>query len=221
MVLVGLALPLPGEAADWGWLGVRIRDLSEQEMEEISRRHGIREGYGVLIVEVMGETPAARSELKNGDLVVAFEGRPVVDSRTLQRLVSSTPVGENVSLTVLRGQEGRRPIAIQVGVMPREIRGERVAAEFGFSLRPASREEAPGPAGPPAVGFVLRGSQAERGGLRAGDVILEINGRRIHSPQAATQALSELSLDRPLSLTVRRGSDPLSLTLTGPMKGSP
>jgi len=214
LLALGLVLPSLAEAARWGWLGVRIRDLSEQEMDEISKRHGIREGYGVLIVEVLGETPAARSGLKNGDVVVAFSGRPVVETRLLQRLVSSTPIGEMVSLTVLRPEEGRRPIRIQVGAMPVEVTGDRVAAEFGFSLRPGSPEGSSAPAAEmPAVGFVLRGSRAEQGGLRVGDVILEVNDRRLASRHAVAQALAEIPLDRPLRLAVRRGTEPLVLVL--------
>jgi len=74
LLLVALAAP-PSTlaAAQWAWLGVRIRDLSEQEMDEISSRHGLREGFGVFIVEVMEGTPAQTAGLKNGDLVVAFE----------------------------------------------------------------------------------------------------------------------------------------------------
>jgi serine protease Do len=215
-----LTLPSLAEAAGWGWLGVRIRDLSEQEMEEISSRHGLREGYGALIVEVIGETPAARYGLKSGDLVVAFEGRPVVDTRILQRLVSSTPIGETVSLTVLRADEGRRPITLKVGAMPLPVMAERVAAEFGFSLRSVSQgqEEASGSlsGGPPTVGFVLRGSRAERSGLQAGDVILEVNGHRMLSSQAVNQALVGVSLDQPLRLVVRRGSERLSLIVQSP-----
>jgi len=78
MKLIGAAalalLLLLDAAADprpWAWLGVRIRDMSEQEMEEISRRHGIREGFGVVIVEVLADSPAAGAGLKNGDVVVA------------------------------------------------------------------------------------------------------------------------------------------------------
>ena len=72
-VVLGLVLGLAAqaEAVTWGWLGVRIRDLSEQEMDEISQKHGLREGFGVLIVEVLKETPAAQSGLATGDLVVA------------------------------------------------------------------------------------------------------------------------------------------------------
>jgi serine protease Do len=84
-LLLALALLAPAaEAATrWGWLGVRIRDLSEQEMEEISQRFGLREGFGAVIVEVINETPAAAAGLRTGDLVVAFSDRPVVDTRSL------------------------------------------------------------------------------------------------------------------------------------------
>src|SRR3989337_1186031 len=105
---------LAAAAGGWGWLGVRIRDLSEQEMEEISKRHGIREGFGAMIVEVLKETPAARAGLQDGDLVVAFKDRPVVDTRSLQRFVAATPAGEEVALTVLRAEEGRRALRVSV-----------------------------------------------------------------------------------------------------------
>ncbi len=204
------------EARTWGWLGVRIRDITEQEMEEISSRHGIREGFGAMIVEVLPETPAARHGLKNGDLVVAFKDRPVVDTRSLQRLVGATPVGDEVVLTVLRGEEGRRKVAVRVGVMPPEVVAERVAAEFGFAVRDVSEQRTGSPARPasvPTVGIVLRGSEAERAGLKVGDLIVEVNGRSVLSRQAASEALADVTTEQPLALTVRRGEERVRLTL--------
>ena len=52
LVSLGVVVPVV-EARPWAWLGVRIRDLSEQEMESVSARHGVREGFGVVIVEVL------------------------------------------------------------------------------------------------------------------------------------------------------------------------
>ena len=61
-LVLGLTLADVGAASGrWGWLGVRVRDLSEQEMAEISSRHGIREGFGAMIVDVLRETPAEAS----------------------------------------------------------------------------------------------------------------------------------------------------------------
>jgi serine protease Do len=212
---VGIAPAVVVEATPrWGWLGVRIRDLSEQEIEEISRRHGLREGFGAVIVEVMKETPAEASGLRTGDLVVAFQGRPVVDTRTLQRYVASASVGETISLTVLRREEGRRRLSVRLGLMPSPIAAERVAAEFGFLLRqPEPQSEPAGgrASAVPSVAVVLQGSRAAAAGLQVGDVLVEVNGRPVVTVEAAREALLTVPLDGPLPLVVRRGDERVSL----------
>ena len=222
LLLLGPMAPAyPAWAAPWGWLGVRIRDLSEQEMEEISQKYGLREGFGVVIVEVMKETPAEASGLKNGDLVVAFRDRPVVDTRTLQRLIASTAAGETVPLTVLRRDSGRRGVTVRVGVMPDTVAADRVALEFGFLVRdPEAQGEGAAPTrlseGPPAVGAVLARSSAEAAGLQVGDVLVEVNGRPVLSLAAAREALLASSLERPLPLVIRRDSERVALLLKTP-----
>lgn len=205
------------DARAWSWLGVRIRDLSEQEMDELAGRHGLREGFGVVIVEVIEDTPAARAGIRPGDVVVAFEGRPVTDTRLLQRLVARTPVDDDVRLTVLR-REGRRALPVRLIAMPRAVAGERIAAEFGFVLQEV---EAAGGApslatAPPAVRFVARGSVAERSGLTVGDVIVQVNDHGVLTRDAARDALAEVGLDQPLRLAIRRAGRPVMLTLAPP-----
>ena len=224
-VMLALLLLVPMAPADpawaaWGWLGVRIRDLSEQEMEEISQKHGLREGFGVVIVEVMKETPAEASGLKKGDLVVAFRDRPVVDTRTLQRLIASTSVGESVPLTVLRRDAGRRGVTVRVGQMPDTVAADRIAAEFGFLVRDPDAQGEGTVArladGPPAVGAVVARSSAEGAGLQVGDVLVEVDGRSVLSLAAAREALLTSSLERPLPLVVRRDSERVPLLLKTP-----
>ena len=173
--LLLLVILAPAAAADspWGWLGIRIRDLSEQEMDEISKKYGLREGFGVYVVEVMKETPAEGSGLQPGDLIVGFRDRPVVDTRTLQRLIAHTTSGDTVGLTILRREEGRRRLSVRVGAK----------------------------------------SPAEKAGLQVGDTLVEVNGRPVLTLQAAREALLAASLERPLSLVVRRESERLSLVL--------
>lgn len=227
-----VALATVASAADartWSWLGVRIRDLSEHEMDEIASRHGIREGFGVVIVEVIADTPAARAGMKSGDIVVAFGERPVVETRLLQRLIAAAPVDRESRLTVLR-PEGRRALTVRLTSMPSNVAGERVAAEFGFALgevsppvegggmrltRPPEASRAPGREGTTAsVGVVARGSAAEKGGLEVGDVIVEVAERSVAGGDAVREALAGREPDRPLVLTVRRGERRLSLTLS-------
>ena len=205
------------QAVTWGWLGVRIRDLSEQEMDEISQKHGLREGFGVLIVEVLKETPAAQSGLANGDLVVAVRDRPVVDTRTLQRLVAATPVGEELPLTVLRRGDGRQRVSVRVGVMPEAAAADRVAIEFGFLVRDPEGQGDPGGlrpgSGAPAVAAVVPKGPAETAGLQIGDVLTEIDGHPVLTLEAARKALLAVTLDRPLPLSVKREDERMSFTL--------
>jgi len=201
------------------WLGVRIRDLSEQEMEEIASHHGIREGFGVVIVEVLEGTPAARSGLRAGDIVVAFGERPVTETRMLQRLIAAAPIEAETRLTILR-REGRRQLNVRLASMPRDVLGDRVAAEFGFALRdgqpPGELAGAAIASGTPAIAVVMRGSAAEKAGLEVGDVLLQIGDRAVVSRDAARDALADMPLDRSLTVAVRRGERRVSVTIARP-----
>lgn len=221
-LLFALLLAPVADARTYPWLGVRIRDLSEQEMEEISARHGIREGFGVYIVDVIEGAPAQRAGLQRGDIVVAVNDRPVVETRLLQRLVAAASLDKDVRLTILR-PEGRRQLGVRLAVMPSAMAGERTAADFGFVLRePETAAQAvgrtldPTPPGTPAVVAVLKGSPAERAGLSVGDVILDVEGRPVATGEAAREALAAVEVTRPLRITVRRGVEQRVVTLAAP-----
>jgi serine protease Do len=209
LVLVAMASTI--DAAQWAWLGVRIRDLTEQEMDEISSRHGLREGFGVFIVEVMEGTPAQTAGLKTGDLVVALEERPVTETRMLQRLIAASSPGTAVRLTVLR-TDGRRRLDVRLAAMPRPVVGERIGAEFGFIVR----DPEPGTSTAPTVSAVVPKSPADRGGLEAGDVIVQINDLAVVTRDALREALADAGLEAPLRLTVRRAGNRLALVLKAP-----
>jgi len=209
LVLVATASTI--DAAQWAWLGVRIRDLTEQEMDEISSRHGLREGFGVFIVEVMEGTPAQTAGLKTGDLVVALEERPVTETRMLQRLIAASSPGTAVRFTVLR-TDGRRRFDVRLAAMPRPVVGERIGAEFGFIVR----DPEPGTSTAPTVSAVVPKSPADRGGLEAGDVIVQINDLAVVTRDALREALADAGLEAPLRLTVRRAGNRLALVLKAP-----
>jgi serine protease Do len=214
-LVVALLIAGDADARPWSWLGVRIRELSEQEMDDLASRHGIAEGFGVLIVEVMEDLPAARAGMRAGDIVVAFEGRPVTDTRLLQRLIAQAPIDRDIRLTVLR-TGGRKALPVRLVSMPRPIAGERIAQEFGFVLRETESVSERPSASPPLVTLVIRGSAAERAGLAVGDVILQVNESAVATRDAAREALSEVTPDRPLRLTVRREDRHVGLTLAAP-----
>jgi serine protease Do len=203
----------------WGWLGVRIRDLSEQEMNEISTRHGIREGFGAMIVEVLKDTPAETSGLRMGDLVVAFRDRPVVDTRSLVRLIGGSGVGETVSLTILRRDAGRQRLTVRLAAMPDAVVADRIAGELGFVVREPEAQPELGGARPrplPTVSGVLPGSRAAGAGMRVGDVLVEVDGKVILTVAALREALLAWTGDRPLPLVLRRDGQRLAVVVPGP-----
>ncbi len=212
-----LALAPAVAAEPWGWFGIRIRDLSEAEMEDLSTRLGLGEGYGVVVAEVLKDAPAEGSGLRAGDLIVAIEGRPVVETRALQRIVGATPAGREVRVVVLRDGR-RRELRVRVGEMPADAVADRVAAEFGFLVRDGGGEE-PGVRGPgagvpaPVVAAVLERSAAARGGLLVGDQILAVNGAPVGTAETFRRRLQEVSLRDELRLRVLRRGEPVALVL--------
>src|SRR5262245_34550752 len=195
VTLVLLLLLSSGVAAgeQWGWLGVRIRDLTGQEMEEIAKKVGVREGYGVLIAQVMKETPAESSGLRQDDLIVAIDGRPIVETRALQRLVGATPAGKELGVVVLRDRD-RHEVRVRVGRMPGEAVADRVAFEFGFYVRDAGEDRTTGPtdARNPVVAGVAERSAAAQGGLQAGDRILAVNDGQVATVEDFRRRAQEL-----------------------------
>src|SRR5262249_49385611 len=161
----------------------------------VAARHGVREGFGAVIVEVLDGTPAARAGLRAGDIVVAINERPVTETRVLQRLVAAAGADQDVRITVLR-PEGRKPLTVRLAAMLGPGAGERVAVEFGFALREV---EAPGAARAPqiapdlaSVGVVIPRSAAARAGLEVGDAIVQINDSAVATRESAREALADL-----------------------------
>jgi serine protease Do len=215
VVVLLLLVTMPALAAEqYGWLGVRIRDLSESETEDLSVKQGVREAYGVLVAEVLKDTPAEAAGLRAGDLIVSIDGRPIVETRGLQRLVGATAPGREMKVIVAR--EGRRrEVAIRVGAMPDEAVADRVAAEFGFFVREPSAEDVPPAEGSRlgVVGAVLERSAAARGGLAVGDRVLAVNGEATESADAVRRQLRGVRLREALRLRIERRGEPQDLTL--------
>jgi serine protease Do len=100
---------------EWGWLGVRIDEITEEN----AREYGLDAPRGVGIHGVIPGQPASQAGLRAKDVVVAVDGREVGAPRDLQRLISVTPVGTAVRLGLLR--EGRaEELSVTVGRFPDE-----------------------------------------------------------------------------------------------------
>jgi Do/DeqQ family serine protease len=103
------------------FLGIQMANLSPEVKENINnspdRPFSVEEEEGVLIVQVMPNSPAARGGLREGDVIVAVEGQPVSESAAVQQAVESSTVGQDLALTLRR--DGReQTITVRPGNVP-------------------------------------------------------------------------------------------------------
>lgn len=113
-----------------GRLGVSMLDVTP----ELPRSVGYRGTEGAVIADVVSGSPAARAGLRQGDVVVRYEGRTIASADQLQELVAATPPGRTVRLEIVRN--GRRMTST---ARLTEQRSERVSGAL-----PGPAEQAPG-----------------------------------------------------------------------------
>lgn len=100
---------------EWGWLGVRLEELTPERVAAL----GLPAGRGVAVDEVLPGQPAAQAGLRAQDVILAMDGQPVAGPRDLQRRVGRTPPGADLRLRILReGQE--QEVVVRVGRAPEE-----------------------------------------------------------------------------------------------------
>ncbi|MGH7314172.1 MAG: S1C family serine protease [Candidatus Rokuibacteriota bacterium] len=104
--LVQMLLPslLAKGRIEWGWLGVAITEVGDDDLDRLK----LREARGVLIRSVMPGEPADRGGVRANDVILALDGTALDGPRDLQRLVASAPVGKKILVTVWR--EGREAV---------------------------------------------------------------------------------------------------------------
>ena len=147
-------------------------------------------GEGAAIAEIEPNSPAAKAGVQKGDVVTALNGRPVRGAAELRARLGVVPVGESVELKVQRGSDSRTLTAVVGEVQGgQSASGEAIAGLAGASLAEVERRGLPGRNRAVAVTAVQAGSPAFRHGLRAGDLILGVNQRRITSLQELSKAL--------------------------------
>ncbi len=98
-----------------GWLGVKIRSISEDLAESL----GMAENSGALIESVTKDGPAAKAGIIDGDVVTKFDGKDISTSRGLPKIVARTPHGKDVEVEVVRKGK-KQTIRVIVGQLQEE-----------------------------------------------------------------------------------------------------
>jgi len=193
-----------------GWLGVLIQPVST----DAAKTFRLKEARGALIMDVTAGSPAEKAGLKPEDIVVAVDGRPVVESSDLSRYVASKAPGTSVKLDVIRnGSEKNIPVTLDTfpeqAVREEAAQGE-ASDQLGMTLRnltPDMAEHLEVPRGTRGVVVTdVEGGAAEQAGLRQGDVILGVNGTNVADVEAFRREIEGAKKDGVARLRARRGS---------------
>lgn len=196
-----------------GYLGVGIQEVTQ----DLAKSFGLKQAQGALVGDVNEDSPAEQAGIKQGDVIIGYQGSPVEDPVALQRKVTRTPVETKATVKVVRnGHEV--DLTATIGEQPdtaKIARAEQGSSEHplaGVAVqeldRPTARE----------LGFTKKTqgvvvmdveseSVASQAGLMPGDVIREINRQPVKSVQDYEKIASGLRKDQgALLLITRRGA---------------
>ena len=190
-----------------GRLGVYIQDLTKELAESFS----IDQREGILVAQVMEDSPAERAGLRQGDVILKLDGKTVDKVADFRNKVAMTRPGETVELLVLRDSKKKTVKAI-IGAMEADEDGHPISSnklpELGMSLQKLTSDLAEqfGYAGAHGVLVtdVSSGSIAARAGIQRGNLIEEVNREAVESPAQVKKLIKESGRNVVL-LLVRQG----------------
>lgn len=206
-----------------GWLGVSIQDLTP----ELASQFGVSETKGVLISDVMDDSPAKKAGFERADVIVEYDGKPMDSSAHLRNAVAQTPVGKKVAVKILRD---KKPTTIELTIaeQPKSMTqsGEEDAGDSatpagvlsGLDVRELTEELTSryglksGERGVVIV-RVKPGSSAEELGVREGDMVMEINRQAVTSVKVYERLAGKLPKDQSVLLLLKRQGRTIYLTL--------
>lgn len=202
-----------------GFLGVGIQAVTP----ELAKSFHLDRPAGAIVTEVRDASPADQAGLRRGDTIIGYQDQPIAGPRELQRAVTTTPVGTEVTITVMRdGAEQalrttivEHPMGQQIAASQQPDTESRLAGLTVEDLTPrtAKRLGIDGHVAGVVVTDIRAGSQAEQAGLVQGDVIREINHTPVESSQDFRQAVNALPKEQTILLFINRQGTPLFLTV--------
>ncbi len=154
-----------------GQFGVAVQDLTP----DLATALGIERRLGAVVTNVEPDSAAAESGLREGDVILALDGRPITGASDIRNRFGLLPVGARVTLDVRRAG---RPLALQ-GQIADPYRDFMPGEQLSSGLKGALFGEGEAGDGAVEVGTVAQDSPAWGAGLREGDRILMVNGERV------------------------------------------
>jgi len=201
-----------------GKIGVVIQEVTK----ELAESFGLAKPVGALVASVQKGSPAEKAGIEVSDVILKFDGKSVVSSIDLPRIVGATKPGSKVPLQVWR-KGSLKDMTVTVAEIPADEKpagrsGKRGKApesnRIGLALSELSAEQKKqlDLDGGLLVEDVQSGV-ASRAGIRRGDVILGINNQDVKGVEQFNQLLGKFEKGRNIALLVRRGETTTFITM--------
>jgi serine protease Do len=200
----------------YAYLGVMIGDV-ENAPEELKRQLGKGTTEGAVVTSVTPGGPAAAVGIKPGDVITKLGGQTIKSASDVVAFVSAQKIGSKVQLGYLReGKANSAEVTLKEMPTPGEpsesenrvgLRLQTVTPSLAHALGVESGTKGA------VVTEVVPGSPADKSGIAAGDVILEVNRKPITSAAEASRALHEAKGSALLRVTSNRGARFVTLDL--------
>jgi serine protease Do len=190
-----------------GYLGIVIQALTA----DLAESFGIDQRKGILVAQVSEDSPAQKAGLRQGDVIVAYRGKPVTDIGNFRNRVALTPPGSREQLTILRDGE-RKNLTVTIGKLTEdEVLAQGPAQstdEIGLTVQTLTPQLAEQFDAKPGEGVVVTevrpGSVAAVAGIEPGTVILQVNRKPVNSAAEFKRAIEQSSASKRVLLLLRK-----------------
>lgn len=185
-----------------GWLGISLQELTP----DLVKSFGLSSTKGTLVAGVIKGSPADEAGVKQGDVIVEYQGKPVEDASALRNSVSLAPVGYQVSITVVRNG-ARQELSVKIGSQEEQ---EKVVSgllkqKYGVVVRAITPKEADkyGLSTQPGVLITEIDQNGPFGsaGFEVNDIILQVEGNPVGSADGLLAILNALKPQHKASVT--------------------
>lgn len=192
-----------------GYLGVNIQDITPEIAKSLKLEKSFK---GVIIADVLPDSPAARAGIEQGDIVIEYNGKKVENSSQLRNNVAQTTPGKTVTIKILRnGKEIEVSVSVgELGKYEKASRGGSGGDLLGLSVEKVTLSIARRIGLAKANGVIITevrpGSVAENVGLEEGDIIFRVGNVPVNDPGEFNQLVEDFADEGEVLLLVRDGN---------------
>lgn len=192
-----------------GYLGIIIQELTP----ELARSFGVDQNLGILIAQVTEDSPASEAGLKQGDVIINYQGKPVKKVGDFRNQVSLTLPGSREQLTIIRDGK-QRNISVTIGTLSKDkmVAGASTQStdEIGLTVQtitPQLAEQLNAKAGEGVVITQVKpNSIAASAGIEPGSIIVQVNRKPIKNAEDFKREVKKSSASKSILLLIKKNN---------------